>query len=336
LSCLAGRTLRWLSALLLALWLLPAGAHQLRLGYLELTETAPGRYALLWKLPALGDDLRLALRVQLPPQCQAAGEVRRTLVGNAVSERWQLDCAGGLRGSVLGVEGLGGPAADVLVRLQHLDGSQQSARLSATSPSLQVAHSPGMAEVAASYFSLGVEHILGGLDHLLFVLALLLIVRGNGRLVATITAFTVAHSITLSLATFGLIALPGPPVEAAIALSIVFVAAEILRVQRGGSSLTARAPWLVAFAFGLLHGFGFAGALQETGLPQSAIPLALLCFNLGVEAGQLLFVVLVLILRQPLRRLLPQTSGWTRALLPYALGSIAMAWLIERVVLFQA
>ncbi len=330
------KRLRWLFALLLAGLLLPAAAHQLRLGYLELNEVSPDVYAVLWKLPMVGDDMRLALAVHLPEQCRPLQEVRRSLAGQALSERWRIQCQGGLRGSAIRIDGLDGAAADVLIRLQHADGSQQNARLSATQPAFEVLHSPGLTDIAGSYFSLGVEHILSGLDHLLFVLALVLIVRGTGRLVATITAFTLAHSITLSLATFNLVSLPGPPVEASIALSIVFVAAEILRVQRGGSSLTARAPWLVAFAFGLLHGFGFASALQESGLPTHAVPLALLCFNLGVEAGQLLFVGLILLTRQQLRRLLPHPPRWAQALLPYAVGSLAMAWLIQRLALFQS
>jgi hydrogenase/urease accessory protein HupE len=328
--------LRSLTAVLLALLCLSAGAHEFRVGYLQLTETAQAQYAVLWKLPMLGDEQRMQLQVQLPEHCERLGEPRLSLAGQALSERWQVHCAGGLRGSSLAVAGLGGSAFDVLLQVRHLDGSEQSARLTAAAPTLQLALKPGLWEVAGSYFVLGIEHILGGLDHLLFVFALLLIVKGTGRLVATISAFTLAHSITLSLATFGLFNLPGPPVEAAIALSIVFVAAEILRVQRGGTSLTARAPWLVAFAFGLLHGLGFAGALQEVGLPQDGIALALLCFNLGVEAGQLLFIGLVLVLRQSLRRLQVQAPMWLRSVPAYVIGALAMTWLIERVVLFQS
>ena len=181
---------------------------------------------------------------------------------------------------------------------------------------------------AGGYFMLGVEHILFGIDHLLFVLALVLIVRGVGLLVKTITAFTVAHSITLALATLGVVHVPSAPVEAVIALSIVFVASEILRSRRGERGLTERAPWLVAGTFGLLHGFGFAGALSEVGLPANDIPLALLFFNLGVEAGQLAFVVVALGVIALLRRIrLPE---WAPILPPYAIGSVAMFWVIER------
>lgn len=178
---------------------------------------------------------------------------------------------------------------------------------------------------------LGIEHILGGVDHLLFVFALLLIVRGGRRIIATVTAFTVAHSITLVAATLGWVHVPGPPVEAMIALSIVFVAAEIVHGLRGKPGLTARAPWMVAFSFGLLHGFGFAGALAEIGLPQKAIPLALFTFNVGVELGQLIFVGVALGGGALLGRLaLPQRS-WMPYVAPYAIGSIAMFWVIERV-----
>ena len=181
---------------------------------------------------------------------------------------------------------------------------------------------------------LGVEHILGGIDHLLFVLALLLIVRGGKRIFFTITAFTLAHSITLVAATLGWVHVPGPPIEAMIALSIVFVAAEIVRGLRGKPGLTARAPWVVAFCFGLLHGFGFAGALAEVGLPQKAIPVALLTFNVGVELGQLIFVAIVLALRWLWQRVPLTPRAWTPYVVPYAIGAVAMFWVVERVAAF--
>ena len=180
------------------------------------------------------------------------------------------------------------------MRVERHDGTSQMERLLPQSPQFMVKPSTGTAEVAWSYLVLGVEHILAGIDHLLFVLALLLIVRGGKRILLTITAFTVAHSITLVAATLGWVRVPGPPVEAIIALSIVFVAAEIVHGLRGKPGLTARAPWVVAFTFGLLHGFGFAGALAEVGLPEKAIPVALLMFNVGVEIGQLLFVAVAI------------------------------------------
>jgi hydrogenase/urease accessory protein HupE len=198
-----------------------------------------------------------------------------------------------------------------------------------------VAPSPGWTQVAATYTVLGVEHILLGIDHLLFILALLLLVRGWGRLAATVTAFTIAHSFTLAAATLGLVHVPQRPVEAAVALSIAFVAAEIVQARRGQPGLTARSPWIAAFAFGLLHGLGFAGALSEVGLPQSAIPAALFFFNIGVEIGQLLFIAAAFAVfvtaRQAARRLRAPQPSWAWRIPPYAIGSIAAFWVIQRV-----
>ena len=204
---------------------------------------------------------------------------------------------GGLVGQEIRIDGLISGVSDVIARVERQDGTSQMERLLPESPQFTVEAPAGTAEVAWSYLVLGIEHILGGVDHLLFVLALLLIVRGGKRILITVTAFTVAHSITLVAATLGWVHVPGPPVEAMIALSIVFVAAEIVRGLRGKPGLTARAPWVVAFSFGLLHGFGFAGALAEVGLPQKAIPVALLTFNVGVELGQLIFVAFVVAVR---------------------------------------
>ena len=198
---------------------------------------------------------------------------------------------------------------------------------------------PGAWEVAATYLRLGIEHALFGFDHLLFVLALVILVRDWRRVALTVTAFTVAHSMTLAAATLGLVDVPGPPLEAAIALSIVLVAVEIVNARRGTPALTARRPWLVAFGFGLLHGFGFAGALAEVGLPHHAIPLALLFFNLGVEIGQLSFVAVVLAVVWLFRRamalrlesaLVQRTVDQLDVIGAYAIGALAAYWLIER------
>jgi hydrogenase/urease accessory protein HupE len=216
---------------------------------------------------------------------------------------------------------------DVLVRIAFKDGRVVSRMLRPDAPSF-VFTKETVGPAAGGYFVLGVEHILFGIDHLLFVLALVLIVRGVGLLVKTITAFTIAHSITLALAALGVVNVPSAPVEAVIALSIVFVASEILRSRRGEIGLTERAPWLVAGAFGLLHGFGFAGALSEVGLPANDIPSALLFFNVGVEAGQMAFVGAALAVIALLRRIpLPQRAP---NLAPYAIGTVAMFWVIER------
>jgi hydrogenase/urease accessory protein HupE len=193
---------------------------------------------------------------------------------------------------------------------------------------------PGTWQVARTYLALGVEHILAGIDHLLFVFALLLLVKGTNRLIATITAFTIAHSLTLAAATLGWVHVPAPPVEAAIALSIVFLAVEIIRSQRGTIVLTQQFPWIIALIFGLLHGFGFAGALSEVGLPQSAIPVALMCFNIGVEIGQLIFVASVIALMKILRHLQFNWPASAKIIPPYLIGSCAAFWVIQRLTAF--
>ncbi len=223
---------------------------------------------------------------------------------------------------------------DVLVRLQHLDGATQVERLDPSHPWMVVDAAPGKLEVAWTYLVLGVEHILFGIDHLLFVLALLLIVRGVPKLIKTITAFTLAHSVTLAAAALGFVQVPGPPVDAIIAVSIVFVSMEVIHERNGRSGLTARMPWVVALTFGLLHGFGFAGALSEVGLPEQAIPLALLFFNIGVEVGQLVFVGAILIIEFAIHRARIQWPKWAQLVPPYVIGSLAMFWVIERVLGF--
>jgi hypothetical protein len=226
---------------------------------------------------------------------------------------------------------------DVLVRIENVDGTTQVARLVPSNTAFVVQAAPSSLEVAATYLRLGVEHILLGVDHLLFVLALLFLVRGWRRVLGTITAFTVAHTVTLAAATLGYVHVPGKPVEAAIALSIVFVAAEIVHGRQGRPGVTQRWPWIVAFTFGLLHGLGFAGALSEVGLPPSAIPLALLCFNVGVEIGQLLFVALAAIILFAWRRAEPEpesTAGKLETAAAYTIGTVAACWVIERTAAF--
>ncbi|MEM9656891.1 MAG: HupE/UreJ family protein [Planctomycetota bacterium] len=307
-----------------------ACAHEVRPAYLELTQTAPHAFDVLWKVPAMGGNLRLGLYVRFPESCELDADPTGVFAGNAYVERSSVREPKALVGSTITIDGLQTTLTDVLVRIERLDGATQVARLMPESPSLVVEASPSSWQVARTYFVLGVEHILMGIDHLLFVLALVLLVKGWNRLVGTITAFTVAHSITLALATLGFVNIPGPPVEACIALSIVFVAAEIVRSRQGRPGLTEQAPWLIAFTFGLLHGLGFAGALSDVGLPQQAIPLALLFFNVGVEVGQLAFVAACLLAIAVLRALptaLRDGGGW---LAPYAIGSVAMFWVIER------
>ena len=328
----------FLFLLLLVVFARPSFAHEVRPAYLELRQTAAETYDGLWKVPGLGEDLRLGLYVELPVGCTNASEPRASMLNNAYSERWTAKCPGGLTGGTIHIAGLSATVTDVLVRLERLDGTTQIARLTPSAPSLVVEAAPGATEVARTYLMLGVEHILGGFDHLLFVLALLILVKGTRRLIWTVTAFTVAHSLTLAGATLGFVHVPGPPVEAAIALSIVFVAAEIVHSRQGMLGLTEKFPWIVAFTFGLLHGFGFAGALNEVGLPQSAIPVALFFFNVGVEVGQLLFIALVIAVialgRRIARRIDVAPVAWAWRVPPYAIGSVASFWLIQRIVAF--
>ena len=323
----------WLrpALLLLALFTAPfAQADIFRPAYLELRETGPDTYAVFWKLPALGDR-RLRAEVRFPAGTQVLGERAGRFEGGAYIGRWQVARAGGLTGEEISIDGVLGGVTDVIVRIERADGSSQLERLLPENARFTVVVPAGTGEIAGSYLVLGVEHILGGIDHLLFVLALLLVVRGGRRIILTVTAFTVAHSMTLAAATLGWVHVSGPPVEAMIALSIVFVAAEVVHGLQGRPGITARAPWVVAFAFGLLHGFGFAGALAEVGLPQQAIPVALLMFNVGVELGQLTFVTVALAVGALLARLPWPRRPWMDYAVPYAIGSVAMFWVIERI-----
>ncbi len=327
---------RFVLALMLCLWASLASADIFRPAYLEMTELENGAYSVLWRVPMLPDQRRLRATLRWPDGVQVPDEFLATRAGDSWEERYTINTTVSLVGREIAIDGLLGGATDVIVRVQRADGTTQLERLTPDRARFTLTHSPGPGEIAWDYLILGIEHILAGLDHLLFVLGLLLLVRNLRRLIATITAFTVAHSITLVAASLGWLHVPGPPVEAIIALSIVFVAAEVLRDLQGHSSLAARAPWIVAFAFGLLHGLGFAGALEEVGLPETAIPVALLMFNVGVEVGQLLFVGAVVTLGLLLKRLTPLPFATTARLLSYGIGTIAAFWTIERVVSFAA
>lgn len=320
-------TLAWIA---LAFGAFPAAAHEVRPAYLELREVGAQDYQVLFKVPAIG-ELRLGIYAALPDRCQERVPRAHYSAPGALTERWLVRCLGGLTGQRIAIDGLGATMTDVLVRVERSDGTTQVARLTPSSPSFTVEASPGLAEVTSTYLNLGIEHILLGVDHLLFVLALLFLVRGGRRLIAAITAFTAAHSLTLAAATLGLVRVPQQPVEAVIALSIAFVAAEIARERTGRGGITSQWPWIAAFGFGLLHGFGFAGALREVGLPESSIPLALLFFNLGVELGQLAFVAGVLALAAAARRLALPQPAWGWRVPAYGIGSLAAWWTIERV-----
>lgn len=315
-----------------------AQAHDLQPAYLEITENAPDSYSVLWKAPAMG-GLRLAIYPRLPQNAAETAPRESVSLAGAYVERWKIHAPSGLAGKTITIDGLSASRTDVLVRIEWLNGETGTARLTPSNPSFEVPAATGLWQVAVAYLGLGIEHILLGIDHLTFVLALLLLVRGWKRIGLTVTAFTVAHSITLGAATLGFLDVPGPPVEAAIALSIALVAVEIVNSSRGRESLTARLPWLVAFAFGLLHGLGFAGALSEVGLPGHAVPVALLFFNIGVELGQLVFIAAAMALFTILRGVWLARVGsreswspaWPRVATAYCIGGVASFWLIERV-----
>jgi hydrogenase/urease accessory protein HupE len=326
------RALELLAILLLA-FASSALADEFRPAYLQLTQTGAESYDVLWKSPALDENTPLKVRPVFPAGVSEQGARHSSYTAGTLRQRWRIEVPGGLNGKAITFPGLAESRVDILVRLQRLDGSTQLQRILPARPSFTASASPGAHEVAWTYVVIGVEHILLGFDHLLFVLALVMIVKSTRRLLITITAFTVAHSITLSLATLGFLHVPGPPVEAIIALSIVFVAGEIIHLRQGREGLTSRKPWVVAFAFGLLHGLGFAGALAEVGLPENSIPLALLFFNIGVEIGQVLFIVVVLGIYKVLSKLVAGRFDLAR-LAPvqaYLIGGIASYWVFERV-----
>ncbi len=329
-------TLRWLAVLCMLVLAAPATADVFRPAYLQLKQVDAENYQVLWKVPALDERTTLKVRPLFPQNSRETSERRSSFAGSALVQRWTVSVPGGLEGQPISFSGLAALGLDVLVRAERLDGSEQLARILPVDPNFVLEPGQGPLEVVSTYTVLGFEHILIGLDHLLFVFALILLVRSPRQLILTVTAFTIAHSITLALATLDIVQVPGPPVEAMIALSIVFVAQEILARNAGHAGLATRKPWLVAFSFGLLHGLGFAGALAEVGLPHNAIPLALLFFNVGVELGQLTFIGAVLGVAALLRRLLGMTSEprWVVALQAYLIGGFASYWLIERIAAF--
>ena len=300
-------------------------------GYLELKETTANRYSVIWRNPTLVKP-QAALVLKFPAGVKNLTQpVLRELPGATVERRLIETDAQGLIGKRIEIDGLPLSNTDVLVRIEFANGASSTALLKPAQPWLIVKGPRSAGQAVWDYTVLGVEHILSGFDHLLFVLALLLIVSGTRRLLMTITAFTLAHSITLAAATLGVVWVPGPPVEATIALSILFLASELVKVNRGQPSLTATYPWVVAFTFGLLHGLGFAGALADVGLPQHEIPLALLMFNVGVELGQVMFVAAILALVFVLQKLRMNWPAWSRQVPAYGIGAMAAFWFIERV-----
>ena len=328
------RCWKWILGIVaLASWTtLPAHAHDVIPGYLQLRQTQPDTYELLWRFTAFG-EVRPQATLQLPSDCVDVVPRRAEFSDNRFTEHRTIRRPGGLNGCTIHVDGLASAGTEVVVRVERLDGSTQIARLTSGSASLVVSGAPDSLSVWWTYLRLGFEHILLGVDHLLFVLGLLLIVHDRWMLLKTITAFTVAHSLTLAMATLGYAHAPLPPLNAAIALSILFLGPEIVRSWRGETSLTLQKPWIVAFAFGLLHGFGFASGLSTAGMPARAIPEALLCFNLGVEFGQLTFVGIVLALEKSFSALHMHWPRWIARAPGYAVGIFGAFWTIQRTVM---
>ncbi len=316
-----------------------AQAHEVRPAYLEMRELDAQTYDVLWKVPARGDR-RMPIYVRFPDHCDGTDPSSR-FAGGGYIERWRTTCEDELVGHTVVIDGLSDTRTDVLARVLRVDGTTQTVRLTPDAAEFTLSAKTGTWDVVKTYFGLGVEHILLGIDHLLFVLALLFLVGGWRRLIGTVTAFTVAHSLTLAAATLGWVRVPQAPVEAVIALSILFVAVEIIHSQQGHPGLAEQKPWIVAFVFGLLHGLGFAGALRDVGLPEHAIPLALAFFNIGVEAGQLLFIAAVFGLLWVVKWVEGRVqagsgrSTWEIAKVvstpaAYLVGSLAAFWLLQR------
>jgi hydrogenase/urease accessory protein HupE len=310
-----------------------AYSHEVRPAYLELHQTDAGIYAVLWKVPAVG-EMRLSIHPRFPMNCRPVGDVTSYRGADSYAERLSIACPGGLNGRTIAIDGLAATMTDVLVRIEFADGTTWTQRLKPSAPAAVIPKTASRQQTAGVYLRLGVEHILSGVDHLLFVLALIILTRGGWKLVKTVTAFTLSHSVTLTAATLGFVHVPQRPVEAVIALSIVFVATEIVKVRRRIKSITVSAPWIVAFSFGLIHGLGFAGGLSDAGLPALHIPTALLFFSLGVESGHFLFIGVVMFLIAIARRVRIPFPRWTELVPPYAIGTIAMFWVIRRLTAF--
>jgi hydrogenase/urease accessory protein HupE len=326
----------WLGAALLlsVLYAAPsAHAHEARPAYLEIKENAGGQFSVLWRTPVLS-GMRLPVVLKIPDDVRNLKEPTvQQLADSLVERRWIDAGPNGLAGKRIEFVGLQLTITDVLVRVQMLDGRKWTVIARPSQPWVEIAASQTWLGVVGMYIVQGIRHILFGADHMLFVLGLLLIVAGRWMLLKTVTAFTVAHSITLAIATMGYAEVPVLPLNAAIALSILFLGPEIVRSWRGETSFTIRHPWVVAFAFGLLHGFGFANALTNAGLPRHDLPMALVSFNVGVEIGQLCFIGLIMALERSFRILEVRWPRWAQALPGYTVGSLGAFWTVQRLVL---
>lgn len=311
----------------------PVTAHALDPGYLDLTSIGPERWRVTWRAPDVSGR-PMPIEARLPDNCSSEPPPPPSFDGRAWTTAWVATCPGGLSGGAIEILGLDQTRTDTLVRYELEPGQTQVHRLTSTDTAFTVPEYPGVLDILASYIALGVTHILEGVDHLLFVFALVLLIRARARLFWAVTAFTVAHSITLAAATLGWLNIPPPPVEAVIALSIVFLAYELSLPPDARDPLAVRAPWLVSFAFGLIHGLGFAGALREIGLPEGDIPLALFAFNVGVELGQILFIALVLTVGFAARRVYPairERAAQLERMASYGIGSLGAFWVIDRI-----
>lgn len=320
--------------IVLALLLVPAAsAHEVRPAWLQISETqVAGTYDLVWKQPVLADR-RLKIDPVLPASCETMNLGPGEMTGAALIVRSRIICGSeGLEGQTITIAGLERTMVDVFVEIVSSGGDTYTLILKPQRASFVMEAGAGAKSGTGflSYFRLGVEHLLTGFDHILFVIGLVLLVRMPMKLVKVVTSFTVAHSLTLGLSTWGLVSLSQGAVEAVIALSILFLAVELVRAGRAEDSLLLRYPWAITFVFGLLHGFGFAAALTEIGLPQGTAALALLLFNLGVEAGQLIIVALVLAGLFVIQRLPVATSGGLRHAPAYLIGTLAAFWFLER------
>jgi len=322
---------RWLAALLVTAGVAcPAGAHEVRPASLEITELPDGTQ-ILWRQPLLG-GYSLALTPHLSAGWLETPATQQAATAQTLTRGWRITQPGPLAGQTLRVDGLDHTMTDVFVRVHWRNGDETDALLKPLAASVLLEPQSGAGAAIGEYFRLGVEHIWTGYDHLLYLLGLMLLVGNLRALLGVITAFTVAHSLTLALSVLGIVRLQPAPVEAAIALSILFVAVELRRGQMGRPGFAQAHPWVVAFAFGLLHGFGFAGALRSIGLPDGALAAPLLLFNLGIEAGQVVFVSAGAGLFWLLVRAAPVARPALQRALPVVIGSLAAWWLIERTI----
>jgi hydrogenase/urease accessory protein HupE len=306
-----------------------APAHEMRPALLQIRQTAKDTYDITWKIPRR-ENMVIRLAPVFPNWFRAGDAGVSRASGDGALYHYRAVAGRDVHRMAIRIEGIETSLVDVLIYVELMNGEKYSLMAQPTRPVVVIPQEESFVDTARAYTSLGIKHILLGPDHLLFVLALLLIVSGTRRIVWTITAFTIAHSLTLSLSVLGFIGLPAPPVEACIALSIMFLASEMLKLNRGEKVISAKKPWLVSFSFGLLHGLGFASALHEVGLPQTQVPAALAFFNAGVELGQLAFVFFVLLILKTVRKFLPVPGSWAK-IPAYAIGSVAAFWLIDRV-----